>query len=177
MKIKLPIGRLKNTKSGKQSALAVIVALIVVGTMPWWLIELINEVSANTYQQNDYLSNGAIADNPQSTIIYSDIVGATYEVECTDERYGNIFSAFIKFPNKQSGKWRYGNSTGWNETLYVEYLSAHRVLLTLGENDPTYTTWDLEFTKGFRDVKGTYKFLQKNPTRWRGYVVVGKRLE
>jgi hypothetical protein len=98
-------------------------------------------------------------------------------VECRDNEYKNIFAAIIQFPETNIARWRYTNSTGWNNSLKVEYLSPHRLLLTIGATDESRTTWDLKFSEGFEKVEGSFKFLQKNPSRWRNYVVYGDRLQ
>lgn len=105
--------------------------------------------------------------------------GSSYNVQCRDSKEGNSFTAIIQFTSQSEARWRYANSTSWNDELKGENLSPHRLLLSLSRNDPSQTTWDLQFSDDYRRVNGTLRFLQDNPppARWREYSVEGSRLE
>jgi hypothetical protein len=122
---------------------------------------------------------GSVGGQRQSQA-YSDLVGASYQVECRDDREGNIFGAVIQFTTATAAHWRYSNTPTWNnEELKVEYLSRERVILSVGQNDRARRAWDLQFFGGFREVRGSYRFIQDNPppTRWRNYSLIGSKLE
>lgn len=109
----------------------------------------------------------------------SDAIGASYELVCRDDNEGNIFTAIIQITSAHEARWRYANATSWNESLRVENLSPHRLLLSIDKNDPSQHTWDLEFSDDYRNVKGTLRFLQNAPppTRWRNYLVTGSMIK
>jgi hypothetical protein len=115
----------------------------------------------------------------QSSTSTSDAIGSSYEIECRDDKEGNIFSAIIQMTSAHEARWRYANATSWNESLRVENLSPRRFLLTSDKNDPSQQTWDLEFVLDYQKVKGTYRFLQNAPlpSRWRYYLVTGSMIK
>lgn len=104
----------------------------------------------------------------------------SYQVECRDDKERNVFGAVIVIMNEKTARWRYTNAVTWNEDkLKVDYLPPQRVILSVEGNDQQQRTWDLQFSGGFREVRGSYKFIQYNPppTRWRNYSLIGSRLE
>jgi hypothetical protein len=147
--------------------LAGIIGTVIAGVLVYWLT-----IGVQSRPFSDAITSAITPKTPS----YHSLTNASYEVKCRDNRYKNIFTAIIKFSSKTSARWRYTNSTSWKDSLKVEYLSPHRLLLTIGKNDERKTTWELNFSEGFETVEGSYKFLQKNPSRWRDYVVTGKRL-
>jgi len=121
--------------------------------------------------------NPPVQSGPQQ---YADIANASFTVTCRDDVERNSFTAVISFVGTSIGRWRYTDATTWNsEELKVEYLSPHKVILSLGDSDLEQKTWNLEFTETFREVRGSLRFLQSvpPPTRWRNYSVTGSRLE
>ncbi len=158
--------------------LAGIIGTVIAGVLVYWLTVGIHSPSIPkkiTQQPPPHIYDTPVI-IPKPTL-YQNVINTSYEVECRDNEYGNIFTAIIKFPNKNSAHWRYTDSTNWNDSLKVEYLSPHKLLLTLGVIDESRTTWELNLSEGFEKIKGSYKFLQKNPSRWRNYVVNGYRLQ
>lgn len=118
---------------------------------------------------------------PQSkqTPGYTDFIGASYQVNCHDRKERNIFGAIIQFTSLNSARWRYKNDVGWQDSLNVESLSPHKVILTIERNDPNHYTWNFNFSNDFLEVTGSLRFLQTvgGPTRWRDYEVKGFRIE
>jgi hypothetical protein len=115
----------------------------------------------------------------KQTTGYNDFIGSSYQIRCHDKKEGNIFSAIIQFTSISRARWRYKNGVGWEDSLQVESLSPHKVILTVGRNDPNHYTWDFDFSDDFLEVTGSLKFLQTvaGPTRWRDYEVKGFRIE
>ncbi len=158
--------------------LAGIIGSVVAGVLVYWLtVGIHSSVTPGRPMQPPTSRDARSPAIPQKPLSYQGIVNGSYEVECRDDEYKNVFTAIINFPDKNIARWRYTNSTGWNDSLAVEYLSPHRLLLTIGATDETRTTWELRFSDKFEKVEGSYKFLQKDPSRWRNYVVNGYRLQ
>lgn len=110
--------------------------------------------------------------------LYLSPIGASYELECVDNKEGKIFTAIIQFTSEYEVRWRYQSYLPWNEESFrIEQLSPHRFVLSVNKKDLSKPRWDLEFYDNYRKVKGTFHFLQNNPTRWRNYVVAGSRIE
>ncbi len=158
--------------------LAGVVGTVIAGVLVYWLtVGIHSPTTPEKPSQPPSHTGYDPTENTSKSPSYQNVANASFEVESRDNEYGNIFTAIINFPDKDSARWRYTNSTSWNESLKVEYLSPHSLLLTHRASDDSRATWELNFSEGYEKVEGSYKFLQKNPSRWRNYLVNGDRLQ
>jgi putative lipoic acid-binding regulatory protein len=103
----------------------------------------------------------------------------SYEVRCVGTAESDTFHAIVQLTSEHGGRWRYERGTRWERSLKGEFLSSHRVLLWVDQDDPGQWTWDLELSEEFGSVVGSLTFLQSAPppARWRNYRVSGTRLD
>jgi hypothetical protein len=103
----------------------------------------------------------------------------SYEVRCVDTTESDTFHAIVQLTSEHGGRWRHEGGIRWERSLKGEFLSSHRVILSVDQNDPGQWTWDLELSEEFGSVVGSLTFLQRAPppARWRNYRVSGTRLD